>query len=771
VIPIRLVAPATLVLLLLSPVGAGAASTGDVHGFVHDASGAAIAAASVLLESGSDRHAAVTDASGRFELDGIPAQTYEIAAQAKGFAPIGGRLVAVSGGTVTQVDLELAHATTGNVATLGRVMVNGRQALSTASAPSVNLDPQDLAGRGVEQLSSVLAEQIAVTMTRPAGGGAGMPQTASLRGPDPSETLIDIDGHVVNNANTGDFDLELLDPSEFSSIQVIYGVGPASLDGANTQGGSLNFHTIDPTAQDHGLLRASFGSFNTSSFTLQATGTSDQRLGYALSFHRYYTAGPTDGYDVTCGPCQTDYAGTTGVLGSSINATSTLAKLRYSIGSGDGFVEATYRDTAAVRDLSAGLSFPNDPTSFGPGSSFTAFPGAAALTNSPAYGLDVQLPVGVRSSAGVAPAAIIVRHLTNVTDQSAPGVPPGFNPYLLDSRDVVGDDSVDYDRYLDAGTLSFLADVRTEHLHLTPLAPFSNGVTDEAQTQRSFAGRYEWATTSHLHYTAAAYLSRYDTFGTSIDPRVAMVWTPTDGNVVRFSYGTGFRSPLLTEKAINDTLTAEHTSEFELGFEHRFGSGELAPTAEIDAYDTSLRDPIFFVPNPDPQQGQFSSIENLANVVYQGVELRTDVPLSGVTTLHGEYGIDIAYPKNDPFATDPSAPNVVSGVQFQGIPPHKALVSLDGRAGNGFGYAVGAGYESSNNELNRPAYWLLDASIAKQIQNTTIAFGAQNLTNQFADRFLLLNQGPLYPTPTGLVPTNAYSLPGRTLTLTVTHQI
>ena len=542
------------------PVAALAQTAGSLLGVVHDPSGIPIAGARVLFTNGATKFEFVSDSTGRFRSGELPSQSYVVTAFARGFAPLSARVVVVTPRSTIALDLEMARSTAGSVGTLGRVLVNGRQALSTASAPSVNLDPQDLSGRGVEQLSSVLAEQIAVTMTRPAGGGEGLPETASLRGPDPSETVVDIDGHVVNNSNTGDFDLELLDPAEFSAVQVLYGVGPASLNGANTQGGSLNFRTIEPTPQDHGLLRASIGSFATSSFTIQATGTDSDRLGYALSFHRYYSSGPVNDYAVTCAPCPSVTAHGLVTVGGSTNATSTLAKLRYAFGGGSGFVEATYRDTAASRDLSAGLSFPNDPTSFGQGSPFTAFPGAAALTNAPAVGLDVQVPLGQPESSGVAPATLLARHLTSTGDQSTPGVPPGYNAYLLDSRDVINDDSLEYDRYLARATLTIQSDIRNERLHLPAAAPFSNGVTEQAQTQRSFAGRYEWATTSHLHYTAAAYVSRYDTFGSSIDPRVALVWTPTEGNVARLSFGTGFRSPLLTEKAINPALTAERTS-------------------------------------------------------------------------------------------------------------------------------------------------------------------------------------------------------------------
>ena len=761
------------VLSALSILPAHAASTGTVVGRVVDPRSNPIASARVELAAGSARFQAISAADGTFTLD-VPAQSYVVSAQARGFTPLNPRTISVAAGASTELLLQLAPATSGSISTLDRVTVNGRQILSTASAPSANLDPQDLAGSGIESLADALGQQIAVTMTRPAGGAPGLPQTASLRGPDPSETLIDIDGHVVNNANTGDFDLELLDPAQFSTVQVVYGVGPASLDGANTQGGTINFHTLDPTPQDQGLLRFSLGTFSTSGYTLQATGTTGQRLGYAVSFHRYSTDGAVTGYNALYEPnpqaSPPTIASTT--LGSAIDATSSLVKLRYSLGIGGGFVEGTYRNVTAYRDLSAPLSFPNDPNDVGPNSIFTAYPGAADLTNSPAYGLDVQLPIGDPGSAGIAPGTLIARHLTNITDQTVPGVPVTLaNPYLFDDRDVVSDDSMQYDRDLANGTWTLLTDIRHESLTLPPGAPFSPGILTTAQTQRSYAGLYQWDTTPHLHYTAAVYVSRYDTFGSSTDPRVALVWTPNADSVIRASFGTGFRAPLMTERAINPTLTAEHTSEFEVGYEHRFGDDSLAPRVEVDAYSTALRDPIFFIPSSNPGGGQFGYIKNLANVRYQGVELRADKQLTQFSALHAEYGIDIAYPLNDPAAFDPSAPNVVSGQQFQGIPPHKALLSLSGHGFSGFGYAIGAGYESADNELNRPAYWMFNASVAQQIKHTSLTLGVQNLTNQFADKFTLFGAGVPYPTPTGPAPTNAYSLPGRALVFTVTQHL
>jgi len=163
-------------------------------------------------------------------------------------------------------------------------------------------------------------------------------------------------------------------------------------------------------------------------------------------------------------------------------------------------------------------------------------------------------------------------------------------------------------------------------------------------------------------------------------------------------------------------------------------------------------------------------LKNLGFVVYQGAELRLDAPLSGGTELQAAYGVDIAYPVDDPFAFDPAAPNVVAGEQFQSIPPRKATLSAVHDLG-GLLERVDATYESSNNELNRPAYALFDATVAKTFGRTQIALSALNLTNQFDDRFTLPTAGVPYPTPSGLAPTDAFSLQGRSVSVTITQRL
>ena len=59
----------------------------------------------------------------------------------------------------------------------------------------------------------------------------------------------------MNNGNTGDFDLSLLDPAALQAVQVVYGIAPSSLIGPNTIGGGINILTLEPTIAPHSLLR------------------------------------------------------------------------------------------------------------------------------------------------------------------------------------------------------------------------------------------------------------------------------------------------------------------------------------------------------------------------------------------------------------------------------------------------------------------------------------------------------------------------------------
>jgi outer membrane receptor protein involved in Fe transport len=760
-----------------------------IVGTVNDNAGRPIAGAHVTLEAVSASFHTHTDTNGSFSFYNIVPGDYTLTGYADGFAPLDHRSVHVAAGEKVELALILSRANSSSIVRLGVVRINGSEALSTSSAPVVNIDPQRLAEQGVEQIVGPLGQQIGVTITQPNGAAAGAPALVSLRGPDPQETLVEIDGHQMNSANVGDFDLETLDPSMLSNVQVVYGIGPSSLGGANTQGGAVNFRTVEPTAHDAGLLRVSFGSFGTSSAAAQATGTSD-RLGYAFAWHRYNTDGAVKDFAVT-----DDQSLGRAVLGSTITSTSMLTKLRYSFGRDNGYLELIYRDTAGYRDLSAPLSTPDDPGKAGQGALFTSYAGSAALTNQPAYGLDLQLPLG-SPDEGARRTVMMIRHLTSLSSQTVQGPPTGntavdLSPWLIDNKDYLYDDSVMYDRQLATSDLTLGVDIRTEKL----VAPsdFAPDKSAQGTSQRAYLARYEWEPQAHLRYIAGVYFSDFSTFGTSLDPRAAIVWTPSDSSVLRASVGTGFAAPTLPQLFFpsvlppqglngfisvgNPHLTAEHTTEYELGYEHRFG-GANGMHATVNAYHTNLRDSIFtFIPQPIPcvitkTNPCLSYPTNIGNAVYRGADVELAQPLAHATTVSVEYGVSSAYPVAVPLGyLDPTAPVLVAGEQFQGIPVHTALVAISREPTAGLWWSATAAYQGVNNQLNRPAHTVYDASVGYTLGRTTAALTCVNIGNEFDSRFTLPNAGVPYPGASGPVATNAYALPPRMVTLTLTEHL
>ncbi|MEO6991585.1 MAG: TonB-dependent receptor [Candidatus Baltobacteraceae bacterium] len=786
--------------------------TGTARGTVVASDGTHVADATVTLRSGARTYSARTSPTGAFVLDDVPAGTYALEASASGYTTLKERTVEVTAGGTASLELVLSRQTLTSLTTIGQVRANGAQTLSASSAPSTELNAQTFAAQGYTRVSDVLDGALSTTVLRPLGGGANSPAVVALRGPDPTETLVDIDGHEVNNGNSGDFDLSLLDPADFQSVQIVYGIAPSSLVGPNTLGGAINIRTIEPTTTPHGFARLSGGSYATFLETLQATGTRD-RLGYAFSLHRTTSAGETNNQTVV------DSAGDSSNVGSAVNASTALAKVRYGLGGGDGFVDFTLRAQSVYRDLSAaltsivpaGASGNNDRSaaSDGAASSYDSFAGSSLQAHNVAYGFDLQVPLGGRDSEGIVPTTMLLRHLTSSVSQSVFGPAADTSPYLYNDRDLVGDDTLEFDRQSAKDSLSLKLDLRTENLNTDFVAglghdqsigrlPFADTFAGSSpsggsapssialgQTQRSIALRYSLDPTAKIHYTFATYYSDFSTFGTSFDPRAGFVWTPKADSVLRFSVGTTFQSPQLTELYLppnlpppvngyisvgNPNLRPDHATEYDLGYEHLFGTSSRRTHVAIDLYRTNLRTPstTYFPPttcgsSPGSKPNCLSFPVNVGGAVYQGMELRADRDLAAHTTLHATYGVDSTFVSSVPaFVSDGS---IVVGLQSLGVPLHKATLSLEHSPATGLAYFGGIAYEGQYNELNQPPFATLRAGLTWHAGRFDVGLSGTNLTNVYDDKFTRVGAG----VPYGGNPTDAYVLGGRTITLWVTR--
>jgi outer membrane cobalamin receptor len=785
-----------------SPALAAESATGSVSGTVRSSDGAPIEGAAVSLSGNGPSISLTSDRSGAFAAISLPPGTYLIGASAKGFTGLTGRIVQIAANATTTLALTLPKAQVAALAVIASVSAGGSQSLSTAPAPTLTIGMQPYAQRGVLAASTVLQDQLSTTVIPVVGGGLNAPASVAVRSGDPSETLIDVDGHQVNNGNTGDFDLSLLDPADLQNLQVIYGIAPSALYGPNSEGGALNVTTLEPTAQPHTLLRFTGGSYTTFGETLNTTGSAG-RLGYVASYHRVTSGGQLSGYEIPT----SDGTGQAPV-GNAMDATSWIGKLRYGFGRGDAFVGVTFRDQSVYRDLSAALSSVQTPAdgAAGPGDAYSNYSGTSSATTNLAYGLDAQLPIGRPNADGIVPATAIFRYQLSLTNQSVNGPGAATSPYLYNNRDQIDDYTLEIDRTLPHATLSVKAALTQEALltgfvpgvasddavAVAPVprgahlfdddGPASSGLYQEhlGQTQRWIGVAYNDDPTAKLHYSFAGYVSNFSTFGSSVDPRFGFVWTPAAASALRFSVGTTFQSPQLPTLVVppvlpppvdgyvstgNPNARAEHATAYDLGYEHVFAGPQRVKIA-ADLYRADVHGgTVIYYSTTQCQAGVdygdnppcLSYPANAAEQIYQGIELRGDVTLRTHLALHAAYDVNSVFTQSYLPAAAGDQPLYE---QALGVPLHKLTVTLEDDKGYGLGYSIGMLYEGTYNELNLPPYATLRAGLTWHTHGYTLGLYGTNLTNVYNFLLTKVGAGVPYGGLSGPQPTNAIPLAG-----------
>ncbi len=782
-------------MLLLSYASATAQQFAGVHGVVETTDGTPIARAHIVLRAVGSRVSAVSGASGTFTLPYAVRGTYDLIASAPGYQVLAEHSVTIARGTT--LTLTLSRATTASLTTIGRVRASTGESVGTSSAPSISIAAQSAAASGTTSVASMLSSELSVTPVLPLGGGGNAIASYAIRGPDPTETLVDIDGHQVNNANTGDFDLALIDPAALQSVQVIYGIAPSSLLGPNTIGGAINVLTLEPTQRTQSFIRMFGGTYGTLGETLQSTGSAG-RFGYALSLHGVTAAGSPNRV--------VDAPGPQGV-GSHSGENSILGKLRYQLPSmhGFGYVQFDLRTQAVNRDLSSVL------TSYAPDTGYETLSGTSQAAYQSNGGLDAQVPLGAQDVDGVPATMLAFSHLTTVARQSVDG--PGLDtlPYLYNQRDRLSDDWLEIDHRFAKGLLSLKYDVGSEALatdyvqgqavaqSLTRMGKPGDGAIGAnpaplalalAQTQRSLVLRYSADPTSHVHYSLAAYASDFSTFGTSFDPRAGFVWTPNGSTALRASVGTTFQTPQLSELVVppsadrapiggvvyvgNPNLQPDHATEYDLGADRIFGRLRLS----ADLYETRLRatssqlnvTPIPGCQTPaNPAPCPVSMPINAGDGVYRGIDLRAERNFGKGFHLHAGWDVDSSYLTTIPPSIQDGT--LVAGQQLLGQPLHKAFFEFDRDVAAGLRYGARLNYEGTYNELNRTPYATLDAHVAWRRDGFEIGLYGTNLTNAYADPFTLTGGGIAYGTQPGnpTIATDAYALQGAKVVLVLTR--
>ncbi len=690
----------------------------------------------------------------------------------------------------------LEPSDTPKLRTIGEVTVNGGYTLDRNVIPEMDVSRAQMDALGYTQVLEALQAVPSVVIQRPDAGAPTTPAVVSLRGPDPSEAMVTMDGQELNDGNTGDIDLSQFGVPAFNSVSVTEGLGPTDAEGSNTFGGAVNFVSLRPTLEDHFTFSGSVGSYGATQTWLNATGTIG-KLGYAFAGNAFHQSGqvdqfasvvPSNNLPVYCGPPtknKTPNCPVTVHLGSSIAAQLGLVNLDYAFSQRAdlGFRVFTLGDN---RDESSALNgIAGNPTCVfsgpGPACAFAPSAGSSNVVANPVFGDHIgqgsaAFAQSIRAYDAYSRAPLGAGTLSAdffATDNNIDFQGGGISPYDVSHLDTRYNEGLSWGRTFEGSEFTFGGYLRQESLSGLGIAqPISQSI-------QSYFFRGAQQLGSRLRLSGGLYDANYSTFGNTLDWRLGLSDDIGSSSVVRFSVGTGFRAPLLAERyffppvLVNGKLEPnpgvgpedqncvvpngnpderpEHATEYELGFSHLFSN---TSNLDVSIYRSNLRDTIEnFYPGGGaksfcgtPPGFAYVIPINIGNAVYEGAEARYKqlFPRQHLSATFS-YGLNVAYPYAlGPFVSNPtSGGTLVDDEQFLGVPQQQGSAAFTW-ALNGWHASTALTFAGNNNTLNQPAYTLLDAAVGKNFGHLDFTIAGTNLTNAVSGPFTSYDAGVPY---------------------------
>jgi outer membrane cobalamin receptor len=756
-----------------------------VSGNVQSPSGAPIAQAQIVL-SGPVNVRATTDAKGAFAVQVSPGR-YTVGANASGFIAIQADIGEIDRDSTVDVALEPADSP--KLRTIGEVRVNGGYGLVRSAVPEMSVSRAEMDALGYSSVMQGLQQIPSVVIQHPDSGAPTAPAVVSLRGPDPSESLVTLDGQVLNDGNTGDLDLSQFAVPAFNSVNVTEGLGPTDSEGSNTFGGAVNLVSLQPTQQDHIAVSGSAGSYGTTQMWLNATG-SIGKLGYAVAGNVYQSAGQVDRYtqvypsnNAPSKRCKLVWfdAGSAAQpqncpvlthLGSSINAKLGLVNLDYNFSQrADAgvriFTLGDFRDESSAVNGVAGNPFePCDPTD----SSAPLCPSGFTSTPNPRYGDNVGTGNAVftqniraydaYSRSVLGSGTLLAEFYANDNDVDLSGGSGATSPYDVSHQDKRYNEALSWGRTFETGEFTFGGYARQESLAANGI----DGTLSQSVNAYFARGAQQFG---RLRLSGGLYEADYSTFGSTLDWRLGLSYDLNASNVIHASAGTGFRAPLLIERYYfppvlvngkpqpnpglpppdqncvvagqgNPDERPEHATEYELGYSHLFSTQS---DLDVSLYRSNLRDTIenyYPFGACNSKLGYAYEIPiNIGNAVYEGAEVRyrQGFPRQHLTMVLS-YGLNVAYPYSlGPNVSNPtSGGSLVDDEQFLGVPQQQGSATLTW-AQNGWHASTAATFSGRNNPLNQQPYTIVDGAIGHDFGRLDVTLAASNIFNAVSGPF------------------------------------
>lgn len=294
------------------------ADASAISGSVRDDAGRGVGNVRISV-AGATPASTTTSADGTFTFSGLAAGTYLITAERAGYATVSSTITLATAGT-QKVAFTLGTADQTTLRQIGRVVTSRSNTELNRTPAAVNtIDQQAYIQRGAPQVSNLLEELPGVELQRfSSGGGPGANTVAALRGADPAETQILIDGHPVSGGPEGNYLLQFLNPLLLNDIEVSKGPGTLGNQINNQVNGSINFRTPSITPHLSGLVTLGYDTYNGSTDSLRVSDTIG-KFGFLVGYAQF----GTPGYNTS--PVLDVAANANAGLGVIPDATATLA--------------------------------------------------------------------------------------------------------------------------------------------------------------------------------------------------------------------------------------------------------------------------------------------------------------------------------------------------------------------------------------------------------------------------------------------------------------
>lgn len=437
---------------------------------------------------------------------------------------------------------------------------------------------EDIDALGFDFAVDAIAAAPGVTVNQ--NGTFGGTANVRIRGADTEQTLILIDGVVVNDPTSpgGGFNIARLDPGNIERIEILKGP-QSTLWGTDAIGGVVNIITKRPADGFNGSVFTEYGSFNSlraGAAITGANGTGDFRL--ALSGFS------TDGIskaDERNGNTEDD----------SFDSTTVAARGGLNL-------------PAEIR-LDATLLLTDGESEF---DSFS-FGAEGNVADSDDLSETDELSASLSATIPLLDGRLENLLMAGYTDVERENFRDGTQSFFSE-----GDRSVF--RY--QGTLSI--DDRNR-LAFGAEREDSEANGDETSIDGLFA-LYEFQPVDTLTLTGGLRSDDHERFGSETTARVAAAFNPNDRLTVNASWGEGFKAPTIFQTtffccgatAANADLKPETSEAFDVGFTYR--TADARGEVGLTYFDQDTENMIAF-------SFTLGGYENIARTESSGVELQT----------------------------------------------------------------------------------------------------------------------------------------------------